>query len=148
MKRVTKGLLIASGALMLTAGAFAQDYGRPGPSSFQDRDRDHGYWDRDRMMREYRTAFYDRLQGDLARAESARYLRGDDFRKFDRAHHEVGEFEAKWSRGIFDPRDMDAAIGSVQRVVEIPVLRREDREALRFDVGRMREFRAHMEGRR
>jgi hypothetical protein len=84
----------------------------------------------------------------LARAESARYLRGDDFRKFDRAHHEVGEFQAKWSRGIFDPRDMDSAIASVQRVIDIPVLRRDDREALRYDLGRMREFRAHMEGRR
>ena len=38
-----------------------------------------GYWDRDRLAREYRTAFYDRLQADLDRAEHTRYLRGDDY---------------------------------------------------------------------
>ena len=87
-------------------------------------------------------------RSDLDRAERARYLRGDDIRRFDRAHHEVGEFSAKWSRGVFDPREMDEAIASVQRVVEIPTLHREDREALRDDLARMRSFRAHMEGRR
>jgi hypothetical protein len=145
MKRVTKGLLFACGTLLLSAGAFAQDYGRPVASSFQP---GGGYWDRERMAREYRTIFYDRLQEDLGRAEHDRYLREDDFRKFDRAHHEVGEFAAKWSRGIFDPRDIDSAIASVQRVIDIPALRPRDRDALRYDVGRMREFRAHMEGRR
>ncbi|HEY3841480.1 MAG TPA: hypothetical protein VGL72_33150 [Bryobacteraceae bacterium] len=144
MKRVTKGLLTACGALLLTVGAMAQDYGRPVASSFQP----GGYWDRERLGREYRRAFYDRLQDDLSRAESARYLRGDDLRKFDRAHREIGEFQAKWARGLFDPREMDSAIFSVQRVIEIPVLRRDDRDALRADLGRMREFRSHMEGRR
>jgi hypothetical protein len=139
-------LVIGCGALVLSVGAFAQDYGRPGSSSFQDRDR--GYWDRERLAREYRGAFYDRLQVDLDRAERARYLRGDDIHRFDRAHREVGEFQAKWSRGIFDPREMDSAIASVQRVVDIPTLRRDDRDALRDDLARMRSFRAHMEGRR
>ena len=150
MKRVVKGILISCGVLALSAGAFAQEYGRPERSYFQDRDRDRdrGFWDHDRLMREYRGAFYDRLQNDLARAERSRYLRGDDLRRFDRAHREVGEFQAKWSRGVFDPREMDEAIGSVQRVVDIPALRRDDREALRDDLGRMRSFRAHMEGRR
>ena len=151
MKRILTGLLIGSGALMLSVSAFAQDYGRPFERTyFQDRDhdRDGGYWNRERLMREYRGAFYDRLQSDLARAERTRYLQGDDFRRFDRAHREVGEFQAKWSRGVFDPHEMDSAIASVQRVVDIPGLRRDDREALREDLGRMRAFRAHMEGRR
>jgi hypothetical protein len=132
----------------MSAGAFAQDYGRPERSNFQDRDHDRGFWDRERLMREYRGAFYDRLQSDLDRAEHARYLREDDFRRFDRARHEVGEFSAKWSRGVFDPREMDSAIASVQSVVDIRGLHRDDRDALRDDVGRMRAFRAHMEGRR
>lgn len=151
MKAVVKGLLIGFSALALSAGAFAQSYSHPGyGSSFQDRDRDHdrGFWDRDRMGREYRGAFYDRLQQDLARAERSRYLRGDDLRRFDRAHREVGEFQAKWSRGVFDPREMDEAIGAVQRVVDIRGLHHDDREALRDDLGRMRGFRARMEGRR
>jgi len=146
MNRVVRGLLIGCGALALSAGAFAQDYGRPERSNFQGRDRG-GYWDRDRLAREYRGAFYDRLQDDLSRAERSRYLRGDDIRRFDRARREVGEFQAKWTRGVFDPREMDQAIGAVQRVVEIPALRRDDREALREDLGRMRSFRAHMENR-
>src|SRR5262249_4518140 len=102
----------------------------------------------ERMAREYRSFFYDRLQDDLSRAERARYLRGEDIRRFDRAHREVAEFSSKWSRGVFDARDMDGAIASVQRVVEIPGLHRDDRDALRDDVARMRSFRAHMEGRR
>ena len=150
MRRVVKGFLISCGALLMTAGAFAQDYGRPQRSDFQDhdRDRDRGFWDRDRLAREYRGAFYDRLQIDLDRAEHARYLRGDDIRKFDRAHREVGEFQAKWARGIFDPHEMDEAIASVQRVADIPGLHRDDRDNLRDDLARMRSFRAHMEGRR
>jgi hypothetical protein len=149
MKRVVQGLLIGCSMLMLSAGAFAQDYGRPGErSSFQDRDRGRGPWDRERMMREYRGAFYDRLQTDLSRAEQSRYLRGDDLRRFDRAHKEVGEFQAKWSRGVFDAREMDEAIVSVQRVTEIRAMRRDDREALREDLRRMKEFRMHMERRR
>lgn len=132
MKKLLKPLLIGCAALALSSGAFAQ----------------RGYWDHDRMVREYRTAFYDRLQVDLDRAEHARYLRGDDFKRFDRARHEVGEFSAKWSRGIFDPREMDEAIGSVQRVADIPGLHRDDRDRLFEDLRHMREFRAHMEGRR
>jgi len=148
MRRVVTGLLIGCGVLAMSAGAFAQTYGRPG-MSFQDRDRDRGVWNHDRLAREYRTAFYDRLQSDLARAERGRYLRGDDLQRFDRAHKEVGEFSAKWSRGVFDPREMDEAIASVQRVTEIRAMRRDDREALREDLRRMREFRSRMEsGRR
>jgi hypothetical protein len=149
MNKVVAGLLLGCSALALSTSALAQDYGRPGERSyFQDRDRDRGYWDRDRLLREYRGAFYDRLQSDLDRAEHTRYLQGDDYRRFDRARREVGEFQAKWVRGIFDPREMDSAIASVQRVVDIPALRRDDREALRDDLGRMRAFRAHIEGRR
>ena len=149
MNRVVKGMLIGCGALALSASAFAQDYGRPPErSNFQDRDRDRGYWDRDRLAREYRGAFYDRLQVDLDRAERNRYLRGDDIRRFDRARREVGDFQAKWSRGVFDAREMDNAIGAVQRVVEIQALHRDDRDALREDLARMRSFRAHMQERR
>src|ERR1017187_7085593 len=135
MKRVVKGILIGCGLLALAAGAIAQD-------------RDRGYWDHDRLAREYRTAFYDRLQVDLDRAEHARYLTGDDIRRFDRARHEVADFSAKWSHGIFDAREMDNAIASVQRVADIPALHRDDRAALLEDLARMRSFRAHMEGRR
>jgi hypothetical protein len=149
MKRVVKGLVIGFGALALSAGAFAQDYGRPERSNFQDRDRDRDrYWDRERLAREYHTVFYDRLRDDLARAERDRYLREDDLRRFDRARRELREFETKWARGYFDPREMDEAVAAVARIVEIPALRRDDRENLRDDLGRMRAFRAHMEERR
>ncbi len=116
-------LLIGCAALAVSVGAFAQD---------------RGYWDHERLMREYRAAFYDRLQVDLDRAERAHYLSGEDYRRFDRAHREVAEFSAKWSRGVFDGRDLDGAIASVQRVVDIRVLHREDRDALLDDLGRMR----------
>ncbi len=132
MNRIIRALTVGCAVMAFSAMAFAQG----------------GYWERERLAREYRTAFYDRLQVDLDRAEHARYLRGEDYRRFDRARREVAEFSAKWSRGIFDAREMDNAIGSVQRVADIPGLHREDRDALFSDLARMRSFRAHMEGRR
>ena len=135
MNRMIKRILIGCGVLAMATGAFAQD-------------RDRGYWDHDRLMHEYRAAFYDRLQVDLDRAEHARYLTGEDYHRFDKARREVGEFAAKWSHGVFDPHEMDSAIASVQRVADIRGLHREDRDALFEDLARMRSFRAHMEGRR
>jgi hypothetical protein len=149
MRRFVTGLIFTCGALLMSGGASAQDYGRDDRGFYQDRDHDRdGTWDRERMAREYRGAFYDRLQADLSRAENARYLRGDEFARFSRAHREVAQFQEKWSRGVFDPHEMDDAIGAVQRVVDIPSLHREDHEALRDDLYAMRRFRAHMEGRR
>jgi hypothetical protein len=149
MNLLLKGLVSVCGVLALTAGASAQSYGRVDHAYFQDRDHDRDdHWDHDRLAREYRGAFYDRLQADLDRGQRAGYLREDDLRRFERAHREVGEFQAKWSRGVFDSHEMDEAIASVQRVLDIPSLRHEDREALREDLFNMRRFRAHMEGRR
>jgi hypothetical protein len=155
MNRLMKVMLITCGAAALGVGAFAQNYGQPAAKTYfqdrerdQDRGRDRDSWDRERMAREYRGAFYDRLQNDLTRAENNRYLEGDDYRRFGEARRQVGEFQAKWSRGIFDARDMDGAIASVQRVIEIPTLHRDDRDALREDLESMRRFRAHMEERR
>jgi hypothetical protein len=158
MKRVLTGIITTFGALALTAGMSAQtqNYGRAGIAYLQDRDhdrdadrdRDDRAWDRERLAREYRGAFYDRLQADLDRAERAGYLRGEEFGRIQRAHREVGEFQSKWSRGVFDAHEMDEAIAAVQRVADISALRREDREALRDDLFAMRRFRAHMEGHR
>lgn len=130
MNRIVKTILISCAAFAMCAVAFAQG----------------GYWDHERLMREYRTAFYDKLQGDLDRAEHARYLTGGDFKRFDKARGEVARFSANWARGIFDPHEMDNAIGSVQRVADIPTLHRPDRDALFDNLARMRSFRAHMEG--
>src|SRR6476659_743926 len=130
MKRIVKTVLIGCGAIALSGSVFAQDYGRPRErSNFQDRDRDRGPWNHERLGREYRTSFYDRLESDLNRAEQNRYLRGNDIQTFDRARKEVREFSAKWSRGVFDSREMDQAIRAVQRVVGIRSLHRDDREA-------------------
>ena len=149
MKSIVKGLLIGCGAIALSASGFAQDYGRRGERfNFQDRDRDRGPWDHERLGREYRASFYDRLESDLNRAEQNRYLRGNDIQTFDRARKEVREFSAKWSRGVFDAREMDQAIRAVQRVVAIRSLHRDDRDALRQDLESMRRFRARMESRR
>lgn len=145
------------GALALSASASVpvQNFSRVGVAYFQDRDHDRdadrddrGYWDQGRLAREYRGAFYDRLQSDLDRAERSGYLRGDEFGRIQRAHREVAEFQSKWSRGVFDPHEMDEAIGAVQRVMDIRSLREDDRGALREDLFAMRRFRAHMEGHR
>lgn len=148
MNRLLTGIITACGALAMSAGAFAQvqNYSRAGIAYLQD--RDDQAWDQQRLSREYRGAFYDRLQADLDRAEHAGYLRGEEFGRIQKAHREVAEFQSKWSRGVFSPHDMDAAIASVQRVFDIHALRPEDHDALRDDLFAMRRFRAHMEGHR
>lgn len=147
MNRLLTGIITACGALTLSAGVAAHNFSRAGVAYFQGRD-DQSPWNQERMEREYRGAFYDRLQSDLDRAERAGYLRGGDFDRIQKAHREVAEFQSKWSRGVFNPHDMDSAIASVQRVEDLHALRPEDHDALRDDLFAMRRFRAHMEGHR
>lgn len=96
--------------------------------------------------RDYRDAFYNRLQSDLARAANHGYLRGKDLRRFRQASEEIQEFQNKWARGRYDRHELDDAIAATQRVANLPGLDYRDRAALNEDLARMRDFRARMNG--
>lgn len=137
------GLTIFTLALGCMATANAQYYpnrdGYPEDGRWRDGDRsyDRGYGD-------YRQAFYNRLQSDLERAAGNSYLRGGDLRRFEKARHEIDEFQRKWGRGRYDRHDLDDAIGATQRVANLPGLDYRDRAALDEDLSMMRSFRARM----
>ena len=108
--------------------------------------RDHdGAQDR----REYRQEAgfpLERVIADLNRAESnSRFDRGD-WKRFDNARREIAQFQRKWISGRYDRRELDQAIASVQRVMDLRSLNPRDRAALAGDLGRMREFRANSSG--
>jgi hypothetical protein len=122
--------LAGSGLLLMALSASAQPRDYPG-----------GY-----ERREYNRSPMDRVIYDLNRAESNSRLDWSDHKRFDRARRDIADFERKWSSGRFDRRELDEAIGSVQRVVDSRWLNPRDRAALVDDLYRMREFRASSGG--
>ena len=85
----------------------------------------------------------DRVRADLDRAaRDMGYLSGGDFRRFDHARQEIGEFQQKWNRGRFDRHELDDVIGSLQRVVRSNRIRPRDRDLLIDDLSRLRDIRA------
>jgi hypothetical protein len=95
---------------------------------------------------DYRGAFYNRLEFDLARAAKNGYLTGGDLRRFRQASDEIREFQEKWARGRYDRHELDDAIGATQRVANLRGLDYRDRAAINEDLARMRDFRARMNG--
>ena len=88
----------------------------------------------------------ERVIADLNRAESnSRFDRGD-WKRFDNARREIAQFQRNWSAGRYDRRELDQAIASVQRIMDLRSLHYRDRAALSGDLERMREFRAHSSG--
>lgn len=134
---------MVGGALMAGGlAANAQVYG----GGYYDRGRfygDVGRGDRYRDDRDYRGGgLFDRVRGDLDRAESHFYGSGGDRRRFNKVREELGEFQGKWASGRFDRHELDDAIGALHRVVNDNRLDYRDRDVLQDDLFRLRDFRA------
>jgi hypothetical protein len=100
----------------------------------------------DRIVSQQGRLPMDRLMADLDRAQAnSRFDRGDRGR-FARARKEIYDFQRKFAAGRYDRRELDQAIGSVQRVVDLASINRRDRAVLMEDLSRMREFRANFRG--
>jgi hypothetical protein len=137
MRQLLRKSLAGAGLVVLMAmGASAQGPYRGGDPNYRG----------GRDFREPGRLGIERVMSDLDRAQSnSRFDRGDRGR-FDRARKEVFDFQRKWSAGRYDRRELDQAIASVQRVVELRSIHARDRAALMEDVSRMREFRGGFNG--
>ena len=131
------------GAVLVAGGtaANAQVYG----GGYYDHGRFYGEVGRDRDDR-YREdrggGLFDRVRADLDRAEADSHWNGGDRRRFNKVREELGEFQGKWASGRFDKHELDDAIGALQKVVSDNRLDYRDRDVLRDDLFRLRDFRA------
>jgi hypothetical protein len=88
-----------------------------------------------------------RVRADLDRAAAdVGYLSRGEMAGFNHARQEIGEFQEKWSRGVFDRHELDDVIGSLQHVVSSNRLRYQDRDILFNDLARLREIRERGRG--
>ena len=120
--------LAIAGLVALSATASAQ-YRRPYDDRYSDR-----YYDRDDVYRN-RGDLFGRVRSDLDRAEAGSW--GADRRKFNKVREEIGEFERTGNR-----RELDDAIGALQKVVNDRRLSPRDRDVLANDLYRLRDFRS------
>jgi hypothetical protein len=137
MRNIMKAVA-ASGLLLagLTA-ANAQYRPRGDPGYYQDRDED-----RDREG----ARFLDRVRADLDRAEATTVPFTGDRARIDRAREEVNAVQRKLEAGIFDRRELDDAIISVQHVLnDNRVMSDSTRDFLAADLNHMRDFRSQIE---
>jgi hypothetical protein len=137
MKQLLRKSLAGAGlAILMAMGASAQGPYRGGDPNYRG----------DRDFREPNRLGIERVMADIDRAQSnSRFDRGDRGR-FDRARKEVFDFQRKWNAGRYDRRELDQAIESVQRVVDLRSIHPRDRAALVDDLNRMRAFRGGFNG--
>lgn len=132
--------LLGSGLLLAGLSANAQVYRGEG-GYYRDGYANNGY--------EYRNGRepLDRVRADLDRAAAdVGYLSRGEMARFNHARQEIGEFQEKWNRGIFDRHELDDVIGSLQHVVNSNRLRIQDRDILFSDLARLREIRERGSG--
>jgi hypothetical protein len=90
-----------------------------------------------------RAMFFQRIREDLERATSdASPYRGDR-QRLDRAKYQLGDLQAKMSKGVYDERELNDVTRSLKRIVESNRLDPRDRDILAEDLKRLDDFRAH-----
>ena len=141
MRNVLAKAIMGAALLAGSIAADAQVYGR----GYYDNGRFYGEVGRDRDDR-YRDGrgfgIFDRVRGDLDRAEAESHWNGGDRRRFNKVREELGEFQGKWANGRFDKHELDDAIGALQKVVSDNRLDYRDRDVLQNDLFQLRDFRA------
>ena len=94
----------------------------------------------------YRGRMLDRMRGDLNRVQADTFPFSADRYRLNRAREEVSEFQSQWAAGNFNVRELDEAIGALQRVVDMNNLSYRDRDLLVADLNRLRDIRESVEG--
>ncbi len=132
MKHILIKSLAGSSLLLFGLTADAQQY--PPPS---------GYFDQAHTAD--RARFFDRVRADLDRAESSASSFTGDTGRIDRVRDAVSVFQRKMDDGNYDPRALDDAIVSVQRVLDNNTLYVGARTALNDDLARLRDMRDRLD---
>jgi hypothetical protein len=133
MKHLFLGTII-SGLILFAAPGFSQDRDR-------DEDRYHG---EDRGEHSWSGHLFDRVRADIDHVQAMTpVFSGDEFR-LARTKQELSELQRSAAAGKFDQdRDLDDVITALQRVVSDNRMSERDRDMLRDDLNRLREFKEH-----
>jgi len=118
MTRFLIGTLIGAGLVTLSASA---QYGPPPGEGRYYRNGD----------------VFGRVRADLDRAESSSYSYGGDRHRFNKVRDKLAEFQRTGN-----PRELNDAIGDLQKVVNDNRMPYRDRDMLDADLSALRDFRA------
>lgn len=115
--------------------------GGPGP----DRDHDAFHRDREEAFRrdDWRMHLFARIREDLEYARKITSPFGNDQYRIAHATEELDQLQRLQARGRYDPREVDDVVSALRRVVNDNRLSSRDREALKDDLKRLQDFRAH-----
>jgi hypothetical protein len=97
--------------------------------------------DRPQESYEDRLRAFDRIRDHLDRVEAGTIPFGPDHMRLSRARARVGAFYRRFSNGEFDRRDLDEAIGAMQRVADNNRMSSSDRDLIADDLHWLRELR-------
>jgi hypothetical protein len=111
---------------------------------FGARDQEGPYHrDRDQYFRgnDWRAMFFARIREDVEHVSSSSFPFSGDQARVQRTLMELDELQQKLSRGFYDERELDQAMGAMQMVLQNNRLVGRDRDVLTDDLSRMRDFR-------
>jgi hypothetical protein len=134
MKHLLIKTLAGSGLLLMTLTASGQYYPRPDREQTQD----------EREAREPSRVF-DRVRGDLDRAQGGALPFTADRTRVTIAREEVSECQRILRAGEYDRRQFDEAIVAVQRVAELNRLSDNNRDNLLDDIRDLRRVQSRFE---
>jgi len=104
-------------------------------------------WYHDREMRfhgeEWRGHVFEHVRSDMDHIGSAVFSSPREQNRLQRTKFQLGELQDKLNHGIFDDRELSAVINQVGTASGDQRLSPRDRNILRDDLGKLREYRAH-----
>ena len=128
-----RNLLIQSlvGSGLLLGGLTASAQYQPPPQSR------YGYESNDQVL--------NRVRSDLDRAEDRSIPFTADRGRLTAAREQISAFQRRLDEGNYDGRELDNAINSIRRVVDLNRMSDRTRENLTDDLARMRQMRDRLE---
>jgi len=125
--------------LVLTKPAIAQDdeERRRLEERYHQDARDEGWW---------RGRLFERVRSDLDHVQAVTFRFSPDQYRLSRVKTELNELQDKYAAHGYSQPELDDVISSLQRVVADNNLSERDRDILRDDLTRLRDFREHHEG--
>ena len=92
---------------------------------------------------DWRMHLFARIRQDLEYVRKITFPFGSDQYRIEHATEELDQLQKLQARGRYDPREVDDVVNALRRVVTDNRLSSRDREALKDDLRRLQDFRAH-----
>jgi len=134
MKSMLLSSVAGAGLLVFSLTATAQD--RP-------RDDDSFHSDRDARFHDehWRGRLFDDVREDVQHVQAVTWPSGGDSYRLDRTVNELNQLQGKLANHVYDERDLDDVIATLQRVVSDNRMAPRDRDVLNDDLSRLRDYR-------